>query len=370
MEELEKYSLDEPMEETSLQEKSGMRGSRVHENEPIDPARRLFVEDDNEKDNQSVHDDIDGDENCDTQKIVRFRYDDKGKPIEIDNENNQNPQNHAVKPWQFAEIMQDEIPRRLPINHTIKRWKKNNSKLVGNMLQVLQKNGSEAIENLMNQNVEQLQELASGNPKEIDRIRRHKQKLLGRIITKIGKRLYRTPFPSRLSGDELDPEYIVSKRHFLQRRLNQELHNCEKLELEVNRQMALLKEVTELSHSYKQSVERKIKEKLIPSKLHPTLSQSLQDSYGVIKTNDILQASVTSNSFNRDRIELNLKLPKVPVQEESGETDNVDQLLPGYGLYKKASQNLSQSVDRVLNNLTKDNDNDSRLETNTNDSKI
>lgn len=257
---------------------------------------------------------------------------------------NLSDQETALYPWELKKVIRKEFREKLPNNYEIKRWKKPSKVMINSVIQLLETNVQNSIEQVFEKYRNELQNVTHENNQEIDRFHRQKQSIMNDIIAKIKLQLKKSRFPSRISEQDLDIEYIVSKRRFIQKRYAEELANAERVEYELFKEQQLLAEARGTCDQVKEDNRTKITETLIKNNLHPSLSKAVENAYGLIKD---FEAEETSGKqvYLRDISELNVQLPqdKAPPNELY---EKISNLLPALKDLDKAAKELHSSTDK------------------------
>lgn len=201
-------------------------------------------------------------------------------------------------PWQFPKLIRREMKNRLPNNYNLKRWRKPSRILVDSVMQLLETNSANSVDIVFEKYDDELMRLLRGKRQEIELIKEDKEKMLGDILQRIEKKLRFSKFPSRLTENDLNIEYIYEKRRFLQERYVQELRKAEILEQEIAKERKLLQDAKELTENIQQTNDKRLTDKLVRNEIHPVLLQSISDS---------LDSATQKIAYRRDVIELNLE---------------------------------------------------------------
>ncbi|KAL3232099.1 Inner kinetochore subunit OKP1 [Nakaseomyces bracarensis] len=209
-----------------------------------------------------------------------------------------------VSPWQFQRVIRKEINGRLPSNYNLKRWRKPSRVMIDSVMQLLESNGADAIDTVFQKYEKELFKHIRGpthvRHQEMEEIKREKEKMVRDILLRIEKKLRFSKFPSRLSENDFNVEYIYEKRRFLQERYAQELQKAELLEKEITRENKLLQEARQLTENLRGNNDKRLREKLERNDIHPSMLQAISEG--------LEHNSFGNVAFNRDKIELNLEL--------------------------------------------------------------
>lgn len=243
----------------------------------------------------------------------------------------------SMHPWEFKKIIRKEFRDKLPKNYEIKRWRRPSKIMVNSVVQLLETNVESSLRQVLKKYTPELQ--AIEHTKNVDKIFRQKQSIMNDIISKIKSQLKKSKFPSRISDRELEIEYIVSKRKFIQNRYAEELLNAERLERELLREQSLLQELKASCEAVKLNNRTSLTKGLMENNLHPSLSKAVENAYGLIA--EPSSSQIAGNLYKRDVAELNLKLgdpTTSPSQEE------VANFLPGLNKSNQASAGLYNNL--------------------------
>ncbi|QLQ81107.1 hypothetical protein HG537_0E04620 [Torulaspora globosa] len=242
-----------------------------------------------------------------------------------------------MHPWEFKRIIRKEFRDKLPKNYEIKRWRRPSKVMVNSVIQLLETNFESSLRQVLKKYTPELQ--AIEHTENIDRIFRQKQSIMNDIISKIKSQLKKSKFPSRISDRELEIEYIVSKRKFIQDRYAEELTNAERLERELLREQSLLNELKASCEAVKLNNKTNLTKGLMENNLHPSLTKAVENAYGLITASS--SSHIAGNSlYKKDVAELNLK------QEDPTRTSptEMEDLLPGLNKSNQASTELYNNL--------------------------
>lgn len=270
------------------------------------------------------------------RKRVRFNKKQKAD-LESDGES-------PLHPWEFKRVIRRSFRDKLPNNYEIKRWKRPSSTMVQAVAQLLETNVESALQQVLDRYKGELQKIDGQRP--IGKVFRQKQSIMNDIVSKIKSQLKKSRFPSRISDRDLEIEYIVSKRKFIQKRYAEELSNAERLEGELLREQRLLDEVRESCRTVQEDNRTRLTEGLIGgNNLHPSLNKAMENAYGLITDSSSTQ---TSTKFERDIADLNLKTADSESIQPSAllPNDKALDLLPALKEYQEAARELQQNITR------------------------
>lgn len=268
------------------------------------------------------------------RKRVRFN---RQQNSEFDSEGDS-----PLHPWEFKRVIRREFKHKLPNNYQIKRWKRPSKVMVDSVVQLLETNAESALQQVLEKYSAQLQNIDPHRP--VDKVFRQKQSIMNDIISKIKTQLKKSRFPARISDRDLEIEYIVSKRKFIQKRYAGELSNAERLEGELLREQKLLDEVRQSCETVKENNRTRLTEGLIGNNLHPTLNKAMENAYGLI-TNSSKDRSMSQ--FERDIADFNLKTPTENIQSGTLPDDHKTiNLLPALQECRRISRELQQNITR------------------------
>ncbi|QLL33546.1 hypothetical protein HG536_0E04570 [Torulaspora globosa] len=265
------------------------------------------------------------------QKHVRFNSQRRKQP---DSEEDTSP----MHPWEFRRVIRKEFREKLPKNYEIKRWRRPSKAMVNSVIQLLETNVESSLRQVLKKYTPELQ--AIEHTENVDKIFRQKQSIMNDIISKIKSQLKKSKFPSRISDRELEIEYIVSKRKFIQNRYAEELMNAERLERELLREQTLLNELKASCEAVKMNNRTSLTKGLMENNLHPSLNKAVENAYGLIA--DPSGSQVAGTLYKRDVTELNLKL-KDPIKTSPSQEEAAN-LLPGLNKSNQASAELYNNL--------------------------
>lgn len=254
-------------------------------------------------------------------------------------------QESRLNPWELKRVIRKEFREKLPNNYEIKRWKRPSRIMIGSVIQLLETNVETALDQVFKKYEPELQSILVSSNDQTSKIYRQKQSIMNDIVSKIKNQLKRSKFPSRISDRDMDIEYIVSKRKFIQKRYSEELNNAERLEKELLKEQKMLQEAQEACKNLRESNKSRLTERLVQNSLHPSLNKAVENAYGLITDKD--KTHLTGQlAFKRDRDELNLQL--TDKLESPAESVQVNQemynSLPSLQEYNKVSQDLRKNI--------------------------
>ncbi|AQZ13049.1 OKP1 (YGR179C) [Zygosaccharomyces parabailii] len=245
-------------------------------------------------------------------------------------------------PWDFAEVVQSEFRDKLPSNYEIKRWKRPTKHMVRSVVQLVETDFEAAIEEIFEKYKGELRSVV------VDTAPLHRQKhlIMSDMLSKIKHQLKKTKFPSRISDRDMDVEYIVSKRKYIQARYAQELTNAEKLEDELIRQQKRLQESREVFDTLQMSNKRKLKDQLMRNGLHPSIVKAMENAYGLIPDGETQNGP---RAYEKDVMDLKLDAGEsCPMHNIEPE---IERLLPALRDYKNVSRRLHDNVDTFMTRI-------------------
>lgn len=248
----------------------------------------------------------------------------------------------ALRPWEFKRAIRRGFREKLPNNYQIKRWKRPSRIMVGSVVQLLETNAESAMERVFKKYSSELRSTEQYDDNEISKIFRQKQSIMNDIVSKIKTQLKKSRFPSRISDRDLEIEYIVSKRRFIQKRYAEELINAERLEKELLKEQSLLEEVKVACANVKENNRNRLTERLIDNNLHPSLNNAMENAYGLITDSSRSQPD-GQLIYRRDVAELNLKIPGELISQ-SVDYEKLSNLLPALENCNRVSQGLHKNM--------------------------
>lgn len=254
-------------------------------------------------------------------------------------------QESRLHPWELKRVIRKEFREKLPNNYEIKRWKRPSRIMIGSVIQLLETNVETALAQVFKKYEPELQSILVSSNDQTSKIYRQKQSIMNDIVSKIKNQLKRSKFPSRISDRDLDIEYIVSKRKFIQKRYSEELNNAERLEKELLKEQKMLQEAQEACKNLRESNKSRLTERLVQNSLHPSLNKAVENAYGLITDKD--KTHLTGQlAFKRDRDELNLHLTdKLESPAESVQVNQeIYNSLPSLQEYNRVSQDLRKNM--------------------------
>lgn len=267
------------------------------------------------------------------------------KQVRFNNQRNPQPNSDEdtspMHPWEFRRVIRQGFRDKLPRNYEIKRWKRPSKVMVNSVVQLLETNVDSSLRQVLKKYKPELQAIEhTGN---VDKVFRQKQSIMNDIVSKIKGQLKKSKFPSRISDRELEIEYIVSKRKFIQDRYAEELANAERLERELLREQALLDELKAQCETVKQNNKIRLTKGLMENNLHPSLNKAVENAYGLI-AGASSTSNVTGNAqYKKDITELNLKVPEDQAIISPNQEENAD-LLPELLKSDRASAELRKNI--------------------------
>lgn len=206
--------------------------------------------------------------------------------------------------WDFKRIVQKEFKERLPENYDIKNWKRPTKQLLNNLVELMENNVETSITQVMDQYKSEFIAIHGQNELGLEKFIESKEILLFDIINKIKYKLKKIKIPSRVSDQDLNIEYIFSKRNFIKDRYLVDLQSAEKLEhqlIQEQQKHEKLKQIFERENESYTINTKQLMNNLITD-IHPALSRAISNKYGLIK-----DTQNTKETFEIDRNELNLK---------------------------------------------------------------
>lgn len=247
----------------------------------------------------------------------------------------------ALYPWELKKVIRKEFREKLPNNYEIKRWKKPSRIMVNSVIHLLEANVQTSIETVFERYRSEVLNVTHQNGQEVDKIYRQKQSIMNDIVAKIKVQLKKSRFPARISERDLDVEYIVSKRNFIQKRYAEELDNAERVETELFKEQALLEEAKNSCSQARESNKIKLTNELIKKNLHPSLNDAIDNAYGLIKASKT--STAPGDGFQRDSKELNLKISQVK-QPSDDLHDKILSYLPALEQLNEVTEKLEDSI--------------------------
>lgn len=254
-------------------------------------------------------------------------------------------QESRLHPWELKRVIRKEFREKLPNNYEIKRWKRPSKIMIGSVIQLLETNVETALDQVFKKYESELQTILVSSNDQTSKIYRQKQSIMNDIVSKIKNQLKRSKFPSRISDRDLDIEYIVSKRKFIQKRYSEELNNAERLEKELLKEQKMLQEAQESCKNLRENNKSRLTERLVQNSLHPSLNKAVENAYGLITDKD--KTDLTGQmAFKRDLNELNLELTdKLETPADSiQDNQEIYNSLPSLQEYNKVSQDLLKNI--------------------------
>lgn len=296
------------------------------ENEDGEPAENGFA-------GQRVYEPIDEPINL---KRVRFKRRQRDPASDVEQPN--------VQYWDFGPLIRQEFRSKLPSNYEIKRWKKPSKYMIKSVVQLVETNFETAIEQVFDRYNDELESAVTDSTS----IHRQKHILMNDLALKIRHQLKKTKFPSRISDRDVDIEYIVAKRKYIQSRYAQELANAEKLEDELVREEQKLREAKELCQDLETSNKRKLQERLLKNDLHPSLTKAIENAYGLIPDNNHVKQG--NNIYTKDVQELQLVPDGGSVVNPSEDEDisDAENFVPSIRDYNNVSRNIHDNISKFI----------------------
>lgn len=248
-----------------------------------------------------------------------------------------------LHPWEFKRVIRRGFRDKLPNNYQIKRWKRPSRVMVDSVVQLLETNVESALQQVLEKYGAEIRNIDRHRP--VDKVFRQKQSIMNDIVSKIKGQLKKSRFPSRISDQDLEIEYIVSKRQFIQKRYAEELSSAERLENELLREQKTLEEVRQSCQFVKENNRVRLTEGLIGNNLHPTLNKAMENAYGLITDPS---RSLPAGQFERDVADLNLKI-STPEDLQSGApllNHRISDLLPALTECHRVSRELQENMTR------------------------
>lgn len=251
-------------------------------------------------------------------------------------------------PWDFKNRIHKEFRERLPNNYEIKNWKRPSKKMLMSIMDVLENNVEPAVQSVLDKYGEECERVVGQG--EIQRIRQNKETLLFELIRKIKQKLRKAKFPSRVSDQDMDIEYIFAKRKFIQERYSRELQHSEVIEHQLLREQKKLEDLktfeTKLSNRGLKEVT--LLKNQLTLNLHPVLNKAVVNSFGLI-------ADQTANNhrFEKDVQNMNLEdslregLSDV-LNEEQNRDSLLERYLPAFKSYEEANNKLQNCIHNHL----------------------
>ncbi|GAV52471.1 hypothetical protein ZYGR_0AG04620 [Zygosaccharomyces rouxii] len=321
----------------------------------IPSPKKLFYEDEDEDQDEDEDEDQDqghNGEDADNETVSQQEYEPIDEPINVKRvrfkRRQRDPVSDAEAPnvryWDFGPLIRQGFRDKLPSNYEIKRWKRPSKHMVRSVVQLLEANFETAIEQVFDRYNDELGSAVN------DSTAAHRQKhiLMNDLVLKIRHQLKKSKFPSRISDRDIDIEYIVAKRKYIQSRYAQELANAEKLEDELIREEQKLREAKELCQDLQTSNKRKLQERLLKNDLHPSLTKAMENAYGLIP--DSSQLNQGNNIYTKDAQELQLASSAgttINVLEDE-DTSDIEKLVPALHDYHKISQSIYNNIDKFM----------------------
>ncbi|GAV47459.1 hypothetical protein ZYGR_0H03020 [Zygosaccharomyces rouxii] len=311
----------------------------------IPSPKKLFYEDEDE-------DEDDDEEAADNEVVIQRESQPIEDPINVKRvrfkRRQRDPVSDAEDPnvryWDFGPLIRQEFRDKLPSNYEIKRWRRPSKHMVRSVVQLIETNFETAIEQVLDRYNDELKSVVNDSTA----VHRQKHILMNDLVFKIRHQLKKTKFPSRISDYDVDIEYIVSKRKYIQSRYALELANAEKLEDELIREEQKLKELKELCQDLETSNKRKLQDRLLKNDLHPSLTKAMENAYGLIPDSD--QAGQGNNIYTKDVQELQL-VPSggtLTNGSEDEDTLDVEKLVPALREYNKVSQSIYSNIEKFM----------------------
>lgn len=288
------------------------------------PEKQLFYTEEEELEDEQQYED--------TIAAKRVRFKRRQRDLDADAEP------RAQDAWDFAQVVRNEFRDKLPSNYEIKRWKKPSKHMVRSVVQLIETSFEAAIEQVFEKYRVELQSVVP-DPAPLYR---QKHIIMSDILSKLKHQLKRTKFPSRISDRDVDIEYIVSKRKYIQARYAQELANAEKLEDELIRQQERLKEARKMFENLQESNKRRLTDRLLRNDLHPSLVKAMENAYGLIP-----DADMRNNPKAYERDVQDLELESAGPLHYTIEPE-IEELLPALQEYRNISQRLYDNIDKFM----------------------
>lgn len=264
---------------------------------------------------------------------------------------------NLINEWDLKSLIKSEFNEKFANDKLIENfnWRRLPNSLELNIAQLLEGNLQSSIDEVFDRYNNELTNVLQDNDSldDISQIYQLKLRLMNEIMKKIKTNLKLAKFPDKFKEKDIDIEYIVAKRSFIQDRYVQELKNIENLNLEINKETKKLNEIKRFMSDMKQNNNKILKKKLINKDLHPVLNHSIQNAYGLIQQSN--SHSVTSKtSLNRDKADYNLIVPtnfEIPYNEADSQL--IGSPLPSLSKSKQISLELQDTVTNILNSTHK-----------------